>query len=755
VAEALRARGLTVDEVGLRPGATPIPDDLAGLVIVSAEDFDDAAVALAFARIRQLAGPLRRAGKRAGALLASVSRLGGGFGLAGTLDARAADRSTGGALAGLVKTASEEWSHVTCHAFDVDAARVDLDALCDRLTSAGPVEIGWSSQGPCTVGLSAAEADAPTRGPGVQFGPDDVVLITGGARGVTAEVAVELARSGQPALVLVGRSPEPGAEPDWLIGLSTEAEIKRAIIQRASERLSPREVEAEYRRLASAREILRNVARIEAAGSRVIYRSLDVRDPEAVSAFVERVRAKLGPITGLVHGAGVLADRAIEDKTDEDFSRVYATKVQGLRSLLAALKSSPLRGLVAFSSSTARFGRRGQADYAAANEVLNKLAQREAALRPECRVVSINWGPWDGGMVTPALKRIFSEEGITVIDVRAGARYLVDELASGRDRVEVVILGDGSRVPTPAPVAAPAEAAGTEPPMVFEREVSVSTHPFLRSHVLDGRAVLPVVVTLEWLAHGALHGNPGLRFAGLDDLRVFKGVILDADASVRVRVCARPAEKRDGRFVVRTELRSGGSNGHAVLHARADVLLAPRLPAAADVPSPGDLPETRPVARSVDEVYAAALFHGPMMQGLDRIDGRGDRTLVAHCRRAHAPRDWMESPVRGRWIADPLALDSGMQAVIVWSFEGSGKVSLPSRLARYRQFASGFPAEGTTIVVRVREHDEHRAVSDIDWIDAQGRLVARLEGYECVMDGSLLPAFGRNSLDRASRLHHH
>ena len=63
-----------------------------------------------------------------------------------------------------------------------------------------------------------------------------------------------------------------------------------------------------------------------------------------------------------------------------------------------------------FASSTGRFGRAGQIDYAVANEVLNKIAQQQVRLRPGCRVLSLNWGPWDGGMVTPALKKLFAQE---------------------------------------------------------------------------------------------------------------------------------------------------------------------------------------------------------------------------------------------------------------------------------------------------------------------------------------------------------
>ena len=73
-------------------------------------------------------------------------------------------------------------------------------------------------------------------------------------------------------------------------------------------------------------------------------------------------------------GAGVLADRLIVDQTDEQFDRVFNTKIEGLRSLLANLSDDPLQVICMFSSVSARCGNNGQSTYAMANEILNKVA---------------------------------------------------------------------------------------------------------------------------------------------------------------------------------------------------------------------------------------------------------------------------------------------------------------------------------------------------------------------------------------------
>ena len=798
IVEELSAQGFAAEEIELGEDGHDPPDELAGLIVVVPPQVTDEDILFGFGRMRAMAPVLRRAALQGGALLCSVTALGGGF----ALDAPPPEDvdPTGGAWGGMLKTAAAEWTDVNCRTIDVDLCREGLAAeIVRHALSQGPVEIGLGPDGPQTVVLEPRSVQPVA---GAFPDSDDTVLITGGARGVTAEVAIAMAEAGQPRLILMGRSPEPEKEPDWLIGLNSEAEIKRAILTHVGPSITPQEVQAEFSRVRAGREIRRTIGRISQAGSEVAYRSTDVRDADAVRQTLAPLIEEYGPVTGFVHGAGVLADRNIEDKSDDDFAEVYGTKVGGLRSVLKAIGESSLKAMVLFSSSTARFGRRGQVDYAAANEVLNKVAQAEAARRDGCRVVSVNWGPWDGGMVTPGLRAVFADEGIEVIGMQSGAAYLLDEIAVSDGPAEVLILGGGSQIPQvgspPAPgrnegahasengpstgrngtgaaengtgaagvgkaaVEKGTSAAGNststawngaaaspsaELPTVFERTITTDTHDFMASHVLSGRAVLPAAMTLEWLAHGALHGNPGLRFVGVDDLRVFKGVLVDPNESIQIRICADKAQKRGNEFLVVAELCSDGSNGRRVLHARAVVVLAAEQPDAGTAKVSGDLP---PLDQSIETIYAETLFHGPKMRGLLAVESCGDAGLVARCRVAPPPRDWMEEPVRSRWIADPLVLDSGLQAMIVWTFDRVGELSLPSRFTRYRQFVPSFPKEGARIVINVHERANGKVVSDIDWIGDDGNLLARLEGYESVVDSSLSKAFRHNRLDESA-----
>ena len=733
VADRMEALGLKPRLVALEDAASlEPPSELGGLVVVGPASPDsDQFLADSLTLLSRVSSALRRSGRSRGSVFVTVSRLDGSFGLKGT---GLETRCQSGGLAGLAKTASHEWPEVHCKAMDVTSGVHDAASLAagivDEIFFDGPLEVGLTHTGRVTLELSP-RAIVPGES-SFELGKDDVIVISGGARGVTAVAARELARAFGSKLVLLGRSPEPTAEPAWLHGLTAEAAIKKEIATRAGAGASPRHVGEEYRRLMANREIRQTLDDVARTAGHVEYRAVDVRDGAAVEDILADVRAKLGPITGLVHGAGVLADQLIENKTEEQFSRVFGTKVAGMTALLSALDVEALKLVVFFSSSTARFGRKGQVDYAVANEVLNKTAWRLAARIPSARVVSVGWGPWDGGMVTPALAKVFRDEGVGLIDLQEGSRALVDEIRHGsRDAVEVVML------------APPEKVASLS--VAFEREIGVKQVPILKDHVLNGRAVVPLALIVEWMAHGAVHKNPGLRFHGFDDLRVLKGLTLDAGETRATQVLTGKAIKTNGFgfLSVPVEIRSTGAEGKEHHHARATIHLASKLPAAS-----GALLKTttHPYHRPSDEIYRDLLFHGPALQGIQEVEGISADAITARTGPTVPPSRWLAEPLRSAWLADPLALDVAFQLMIVWSREIHGAASLPTFAGRYRQFRDSFPGDGVSVVVKISESGNSWARADMEFLDSDGGLVARLEDYECVVDTSLSEAFTRNRL---------
>jgi hypothetical protein len=135
-----------------------------------------------------------------------------------------------------------------------------------------------------------------------------------------------------------------------------------------------------------------------------------------------------------------------------------------------------------------------------------------------------------------------------------------------------------------------------------------------------------------------------------------------------------------------------------------------------------------------------------MLHGIRTVDGCDDTGIVATAKSNSAPSEWMARPLRSRWIAEPLAIDSAFQLLILWTLWKHDLGSLPTRFTSYRQYRADFPEDGVRIEVRIASQDSQRVVADIDWLDAAGDVVARMIGYECVLAGSLTEHFARNTL---------
>jgi len=690
------------------------------------------------------------------ALFATVTRLDGAFGFMGN----GVENPLQGGLAGLAKTAAVEWEGVCCRAIDIEPSWHDIHEIATAVVAEllyanvrDAVEVGLDAGSRSNLQL-VSNPYAKRHHIETDLNPGDVVVVSGGARGVTAAAVKALAQYVEPKLVLLGRSPIPQSEPDWLKGILDVPAMKKAIIANDfhGRPASPKQVEKKFKERLANREILSNIEELKQAGIMLKYYSVDIRDSVDVNRILNEVRAEYGPIQAVIHGAGILEDRLIVDKTTEQFRKVFNTKVDGLESLLAATSRDPLKYLILFSSISARMGNKGQADYAMANEVLNKMAQQEAFRRHDCRVISFNWGPWDGGMVTEGIKREFARRRIEPIPLETGALCMLCEMAEKSNRPVEVVVG-GPAIPARSqPSKTPAKPTRLKDreslALTFSRELDVNHFPVLGAHVIGGKPVVPFALMAEWLGHGALHGNPGLKFCGIDDMRLLKGIKLDR-VKKTIRLMAGKTVKNGNRFEVDLELRDGVKDGREVIHSRAKAVLGdrPMQPPAYELPR--DL-AVENYARPVADIYQSILFHGHDLHGIKRIMNCSPLGMTAKLASAPPPVNWMKEPLRSRWISDPLVLDCAFQMAIVWCHEQVDKLCLPSYCASYRQYRDSFPTDGVTAVLEVREVSEHKLCGDFIFLDSNHTVVARLRGYEAVMDVSLFKAFKPQPAAKAS-----
>jgi len=459
---------------------------------------------------------------------------------------------------------------------------------------------------------------------------DDVLLVTGGGKGIAAECALALARETGVKLALMGRS-QPSADA----------------------------------------ELAANLERMASAGVLFRYYAADVTDAEAVRAAVREAEKELGAITALLHGAGANVPRLIESLDEEAFRKTLAPKAQGARNLLAAIDPERLRLFVTFGSIIARTGMRGEADYAVANEWLARRTEQWQAAHPHCRCLCLEWSVWSGVGMGERLGRVdaLMQQGITPIPPEEGVRAFSDLLRRPPSSTSVVVAGRFGGPPTlrmeqpELPFLRFLERPRVYYPgveLVVDAELSGDTDLYLDDHVYRGERLLPAVMGLEAMAQAAraLLGAEALPV--FEDVRFDRPVAVPSGEKVTIRLAALVREPgrveivlrcSDTAFQVdhfRATCRVGGRED------RRDGVMEPNTPA---------LPHPHTPTLHPSDLYGDLLFH----TGRFRRLGGYRRLRATECLAEITPNGTAEWFGRylpgGLLLGDPAARDAAIHAI--------------------------------------------------------------------------------------------
>ena len=165
------------------------------------------------------------------------------------------------------------------------------------------------------------------------------------------------------------------------------------------------------RRGAASQEAQETIAALKQQGVTAHVVQVDVADEEGMKRVFQELAETMPPLKGIVHAAGIAGIDTLDNMTLEAFRAVCRPKIQGAWILHQLSEGMPLDLFVCFSSISSVWGSKAHGHYAAANSFLDALcAYRAAQGLPG---LSVNWGPWpDGGMVTEAAQKVFSDWGL-------------------------------------------------------------------------------------------------------------------------------------------------------------------------------------------------------------------------------------------------------------------------------------------------------------------------------------------------------
>lgn len=531
------------------------------------------------------------------------------------------------------------------------------------------------------------------------LGPEDVLLVTGGGKGIAAECALSLVRETGARLALLGRS-----RPE------TDAELSV------------------------------NLERIESAGVVFRYFAADVTDDVAVREAVAQAETELGSVTAVLHGAGVNTPRLLSALDEETFLRTLAPKVRGARNVLAAVDAERLRLFLTFGSIIARTGMSGEADYAVANEWLTDVTADWQLKHPHCRCLALEWSVWSGVGMGQRLGRVdaLAQQGITPIPTDEGIRVLRQLLNQPSTPTAVVVAGRFGEPPTlkierPAlPLLRFLEECKVFYPgveLIVEARLSEETDPYLRDHVFQGEQLFPAVMGLEAMAQAASalaceNGPPSF-----EDVKFDRPVAVPRGGSVRVRIAALARESGEVEVALRSE-----QTAFQVDHFRA-VCRFGKPPLTDDSFRDEDTTADLPLValEPARDLYGRILFHEGRFRRL-----RGYRRLASTACVAEIEREgnavWF-----GRYTPGALLLgDPGRRDATIHAIQACVPVAtiLPVGVERLEVAHEQTTAE-CVVSAREREYDGQTFTYDVEVKEMDGRLLERWVGLRLrVIEGA-------------------
>nr|WSW64809.1 type I polyketide synthase [Streptomyces sp. NBC_00995]WSW71144.1 type I polyketide synthase [Streptomyces sp. NBC_00995] len=523
------------------------------------------------------------------------------------------------------------------------------------------------------------------------LGTGDVLLVTGGGKGITAECALALATGTGAGVGLLGRS-DPATDP----------------------------------------ELRANLRRMTAAGVTYRYVRADVTSGDDVKAAVEEIRTALGPVTAVLHGAGRNEPHTLASLDEASFRRTLATKITGLENVLTAVDPASLRLLLTFASIIGRAGLRGEGDYATANDWLTELTQRVQDDYPDCRCLALEWSVWSGAGMGERLGVLESlvREGIEPIPTQDGVAMLKQLLAEPQTPTALVVMGRAGGLPTLTLESADlpllrfvdrpqAHYPGIE--LVVDSDLSAQGDPYLSDHELDGDLLFPAVLGMEAMAQAAtaLTGFQGAPT--LEDVEFLRPIVIPPHGQTTIRVAVLAQSPGTVQAVIRSS-----ETAFQADHFRATLRYDhPEPQDIGPAPVPDDAPRI-PLDPARD-LYGPVLFQGLRFQRLTGYRQLAARECIAEI------SDEATAPWFARHLpADLVLADPGTRDALMHSIQCCvpDATLLPVSVERLH-LMDPTAARGhkhVTLHARERSRTGDTYVYNLDVRDPQGTLLERWEG---------------------------
>lgn len=484
----------------------------------------------------------------------------------------------------------------------------------------------------------------------------DLVLVTGGAKGITFEHTLALSRILHCSFVLIGSTEK---DEIFKLGSTTFA----------------------------------NITALKETSENVFYYSCDLSDSIKTRKTIKEIIKRHGKISGILHGAGISNYALFQDMEKSSFDRCLAVKVGSLLDILSVCGTGNLKFVHLISSVLAKTGMRMQADYTFANSwldylclFLNKIdiptksigytVWNETGMGKKDNVIdylkSVGVVPLSTNDGIEAYKNIiFSDSKISVVTGRL-AQHLEANLYPEYSSLN---SSKNTRIIRFIPK--------TE--IVTQTKMSVNQDGYLLDHVVNGAVVLPVVFIMELLYKNAALIADGRKLKEIKNIKISSPVIFSDASPIELRSFAAVSKKSDNSIVsvLRTSL-DGFSQNVVTCEFCCDNLL--------DQKQSVVLPEIHGKPVNIEKFIPKPVFHGKFFRHIKE---------VLSLKKDFCAASWMRGEKRELSFSDfnesstiiPTLIDSMLQVALIMA----NKLVLPVSIGKIEFFQHVIPLKGLCI----------------------------------------------------------
>ena len=560
-----------------------------------------------------------------------------------------------GCLIGFASTVHLERPDLKVRVIDIDPSNVSIDmmdrVLDDVARPDGYLSVGYDAAMTRRIPRPVIQDRTQYQKRDITWTPNDVVLVTGGAKGITAECALAFAQITGVKMALVGRSAHPQDNPTGK----------------------------------SSPEIAQTLRRFQQADLICNYYSCDVADSGALTALVNQIETELGQVTGVIHGAAINRARRADNCPVSMARPEISPKVMGMFTLCDILADHPPKMFVGISSIGAVIGLPGNSWYSFSNEVLDQLLRRFGQEHPETEVFSVAYSVWDevGMGARMGTVKNLGRMGIKAIPMKEGVDRFVQLMFNNPGDTQVVItsslggvqtLGRGfdtwrvKRVPPATKYRFIEQMEVIDPgiEMIARTHLTLDKDSYVRDHVYNGTYLFPTVFGLEAMAQMVAYitGQDTFETMRIEDIRLERPIVVDPNNGVTIELRAEMPE-RDSAAVpqkVLVEIRTE-QTGFAKAHFAATFVLGESEAAPNQtIERPSQPLGLNPHAH----LYGGLLWQGSRFHRLQRIDSLDGQHMIFATQRGVAaiapdqPFDRADGPFI---LGDPYCRDSLLQSV--------------------------------------------------------------------------------------------